>query len=150
MGCSSSAETKGRDIQALSVDEQFFALHVDKGHMNEARRQWVQRIYATMGDETSLTAEKMGAAFDADAHPDVVAGNRKAIDVRNELIETLGASGGPVTLQLFEDYYDIQSITLEDDDKFKALVRSSWIHFIREQKKAAKRAASREAPNHSQ
>ena len=96
MGCSSSAETKGRDIQALSVDEQFFTLHVDKGHMNEARRQWVQRIYATKGDETTLTAEKMGAAFDADSHPDVVAGTRKATDVRNELVETLGSSGGPV------------------------------------------------------
>mmetsp|Transcript_353 Transcript_353/g.1078 ORF Transcript_353/g.1078 Transcript_353/m.1078 type:complete len:150 (-) Transcript_353:325-774(-) len=148
MGCQSSREGEGKETQALSVDDEFFKLHVDSGHMNERRRSFVRRLYVTLGDETTLEAEQMAAAFDADAHPDVVAGNRKATDVRNELTESLAAAGGPVTLQLFEDYYDLQSITIENDDQFEALVRSSWINLVRQNAKRRKhenRTASRAA-----
>ena len=49
-----------------------------------------------------------------------------------------GDPPGPVTRQLFEDYYDLQSITVDRDEQFKALVRSSWIALVR-QKAAARR-----------
>jgi len=132
-----------KEAQALSCDEEFFKLHVDVGHMNDRRRSFVRRLFATLGDD--LDARVMGAAFDADSHPDVVAGNREPEDVRNELVEQLSAEGGAVTMQLFEDYYDLQSITIESDDQFEALVRSSWIKFIRQvskRRQEAKRAAA--------
>lgn len=129
------------DIQAKrSMDEEFFKLHVDAGHMNDRRRSFVDRLYTILGDETTLDAAAMAEAFDADAHPDVVAGNRSAADVRAELHEALAAGDppGPVTRQLFEDYYDLQSITVDRDEQFEALVRSSWIALVR-QKAAARR-----------
>ena len=124
------------------MDEEFFKLHVDAGHMNERRRSFITRLYSTLGDQSTLDANEMAAAFDSDAHPDVVAGNRPAKDVRAELLEALSMGGGPVTRQLFEDYYDIQSITIEHDEQFEALVRSSWIGLVR-QKAAAKMAAKK-------
>lgn len=133
----------GKETQALSVDDEFFRLHVNSGHMNERRRSFVRRLYATLGDETTLDAEKMTVAFDADSHPDVVSGNRKAKEVRTELLESLGAGGGPVTRQLFEDYYDLQSITIEGDEQFEALVRSSWINFVRQNVKRRKQQQAR-------
>ena len=126
------------------MDEEFFKLHVDAGHMNERRRSFITRLYSTLGDESTLSADDMAAAFDSDAHPDVVAGNRSAKDVRAELLEALSMDGGPVTRQLFEDYYDIQSITIEHDEQFEALVRSSWIGLVR-QKAQAKMAAKKKA-----
>ena len=102
------------------------------------RRSFVDRLYTILGDETTLDAAAMAKAFDADAHPDVVAGNRSAADVRAELHEALAAGGGPVTRQLFEDYYDLQSITVDRDEQFEALVRSSWIALVR-QKAAARK-----------
>mmetsp|Transcript_9462 Transcript_9462/g.24124 ORF Transcript_9462/g.24124 Transcript_9462/m.24124 type:complete len:145 (+) Transcript_9462:82-516(+) len=143
MGCQSSKDSEGKDAQALSCDEEFFKLHIDAGHMNERRRSYIRRLYATLGDETTLRAETMASAFDADAHPEVVAGNRKAKDVRNELVESLAVGGGPVTLQIFEDYYDLQSITVDADDQFEALVRSSWIYLVRQT--AKRRKAERRA-----
>lgn len=98
--------------------------------MNDRRRSFVRRIFPTLGD--NLDAENMAAAFDAECHPDVISGNRTAEDVRNELIEALGES---VTSQAFEDYYDLQSITIDSDEQFEALVRSSWIAFIRQNAK---------------
>mmetsp|Transcript_15974 Transcript_15974/g.47655 ORF Transcript_15974/g.47655 Transcript_15974/m.47655 type:complete len:145 (-) Transcript_15974:52-486(-) len=137
MGNQCCAEPKP-DVQAkASMDEEFFKLHVDAGHMNERRRSFVDRLYTTLGDETTLDAAEMAAAFDSDAHPDVVAGNRSAKDVRSELHEALSAAGGPVQRKFFEDYYDIQSITIEHDEQFEALVRSSWIGLVR--KKAAEK-----------
>lgn len=139
MGCTSSKDhIHGKETQALSVDEEFFKLHVDSGHMCERRRSFVRRLYKTLGDETTLDAEEMTRAFDADSHPDVVSGNRKAVEVRNDLLESLAQGGGPVTLQLFEDYYDLQSITIEGDDQFEALVRSSWISLVRQSAKRRK------------
>lgn len=125
------------------MDEEFFRLHVDTGHMNDRRRSFVRRLYETMGDETTLDADDMVAAFDAGSHPDVVSGNRKESEVRNELLESLSSGGGPVTQQLFEDYYDLQSITIEDDERFEALIRSSWIGFVRAN--AKRRRQQREA-----
>lgn len=126
------------------MDEEFFKLHVDAGHMNERRRSFITRLYSTLGTDASLNADEMAAAFDSDAHPDVVAGNRSATDVRSELLEALSMDGGPVTRQLFEDYYDIQSITIEHDEQFEALVRSSWIGLVRA-KAQAKMAAKKKA-----
>ena len=126
------------------MDEEFFKLHVDAGHMNERRRSFITRLYSTLGNAKTLDATEMAAAFDSDAHPDVVAGNRTAKDVRAELLEALSMDGGPVTRQLFEDYYDIQSITIEHDEQFEALVRSSWIGLVR-QKAQAKMAAKKKA-----
>ena len=116
--------------------------------MNERRRSFITRLYSTLGDASSLHATEMAAAFDSDAHPDVVAGNRTAKDVRAELLEALAMDGGPVSRQLFEDYYDIQSITIELDEQFEALVRSSWIGLVRQkaqQKMLAKKQAAAEA-----
>ncbi|KAH8053765.1 hypothetical protein JL722_9241 [Aureococcus anophagefferens] len=140
------------DIQAKrSMDEEFFKLHVDAGHMNERRRSFITRLYSTLGNAKTLDATEMAAAFDSDAHPDVVAGNRTAKDVRAELLEALSMDGGPVTRQLFEDYYDIQSITIELDEQFEALVRSSWIGLVRqkaqEKMRAKKEAAAKAAEN---
>ena len=115
--------------------------------MNERRRSFITRLYSTLGDASSLHATEMAAAFDSDAHPDVVAGNRTAKDVRAELLEALAMDGGPVSRQLFEDYYDIQSITIELDEQFEALVRSSWIGLVRQkaqQKMLAKKQAAAE------
>mmetsp|Transcript_26324 Transcript_26324/g.68431 ORF Transcript_26324/g.68431 Transcript_26324/m.68431 type:complete len:142 (+) Transcript_26324:152-577(+) len=94
---------------------------------------------ATIGPRATLDAAAMAKAFDADAHPDVVAGNRSAADVRAELHEALAAGGGPVTRQLFEDYYDLQSITVDRDEQFEALVRSSWIALVRQKAAARKK-----------
>mmetsp|Transcript_13208 Transcript_13208/g.39447 ORF Transcript_13208/g.39447 Transcript_13208/m.39447 type:complete len:143 (+) Transcript_13208:300-728(+) len=142
MGNVCCAEPKP-DIQAKrSMDEEFFKLHVDAGHMNERRRSFIDRLYTTLGDETTLDAADMAAAFDSDAHPDVVAGNRSASDVRQELLEALAAGGGPVSRNLFEDYYDLQSITIERDEQFEALVRSSWIGLVRKRAAARKAAAA--------
>ena len=139
MGNACCAEPKP-DIQAKrSMDEEFFKLHVDAGHMNDRRRSFVDRLYTILGDETTLDAAAMAKAFDADAHPDVVAGNRSAADVRAELHEALAAGGGPVTRQLFEDYYDLQSITVDRDEQFEALVRSSWIALVRQKATARKK-----------
>ena len=139
MGNACCAEPKP-DIQAKrSMDEEFFKLHVDAGHMNDRRRSFVDRLYTILGDETTLDAAAMAKAFDADAHPDVVAGNRSAADVRAELHEALAAGGGPVTRQLFEDYYDLQSITVDRDEQFEALVRSSWIALVRQKAAARKK-----------
>ena len=121
------------------MDEEFFKLHVDAGHMNERRRSFIDRLYTTLGDETTLDAAEMAAAFDSDAHPDVVAGNRSASDVRQELLEALSGGGGPVARKLFEDYYDLQSITIERDEQFEALVRSSWIALVRQKAAARKK-----------
>ena len=52
---------------------------------------------------------------------------------------TLAAGGGPVTRQLFEDYYDLQSITVDRDEQFEALVRSSWIALVRQKAAARKK-----------
>ena len=60
------------------MDEEFFKLHVDAGHMNERRRSFITRLYSTLGNAKTLDATEMAAAFDSDAHPDVVAGNRTA------------------------------------------------------------------------
>ena len=62
-----------------------------------------------------------------------------AADVRAELHEALAAGGGPVTRQLFEDYYDLQSITVDRDEQFEALVRSSWIALVRQKAAARKK-----------
>ncbi|KAJ1446030.1 hypothetical protein M885DRAFT_547937 [Pelagophyceae sp. CCMP2097] len=113
--------------------------------MNQRRRSYVERLYSTLGDEKTLTARTMCAAFDAEAHPDVIAGNRTADDVREELDESLRSGGGAVSEVLFVAYYDIQSISIDSDDQFEALVRSGWIALVRtiaKAKKAAKAAAA--------
>ena len=67
MGNACCAEPKP-DIQAKrSMDEEFFKLHVDAGHMNDRRRSFVDRLYTILGDETTLDAAAMAKAFDADA-----------------------------------------------------------------------------------
>uniref|UniRef100_A0A7S3JR67 Uncharacterized protein n=1 Tax=Aureoumbra lagunensis TaxID=44058 RepID=A0A7S3JR67_9STRA len=151
MGCARSKleEDGQKETQALSVDEEFFKLEVDKGHMNERRRSFVQRLYENLAKDGELNAEAMGKAFDADSHPDVVNGNRTAEDVRNELIEMLSMNGGVVSMQLFEDYYDIQSITIESDPQFEALVRSSWVPFLRKLTLARRSGGGRGAPPYS-
>ena len=56
MGNACCAEPKP-DIQAKrSMDEEFFKLHVDAGHMNDRRRSFVDRLYTILGDETTLDA----------------------------------------------------------------------------------------------
>ena len=56
MGQVCCAEPKP-DIQAKrSMDEEFFKLHVDAGHMNDRRRSFVDRLYTILGDETTLDA----------------------------------------------------------------------------------------------
>ena len=62
--------------------------------------------------------------------------------MRQELLEALAAGGGPVSRNLFEDYYDLQSITIERDEQFEALVRSSWIGLVRKRAAARKAAAA--------
>lgn len=148
MGCCCGTAVL-KEGQALTWDEDEFAkLHVESGHMNERRRSYVGRLYRLLGDETTLQAEAMGAAFDADSHPDVVNGNRESKDVRHDLVEALAVGGGPVSLKLFEDYYDTESITIEadGDEQFEALVSSSWILFLRQRAAAARAAAPAPAP----
>ena len=118
MGCHLSREDM-KEAQAVSCDEEFFKLHVDSGHMNERRRSFVRRVFPTLGD--ALDAQEMAAAFDADSHPEVIAGHRTAEDVRNELLEALSLDDGKVNLQLFEDYYDLQSITVEVRQSFSKI-----------------------------
>ena len=43
------------------MDEEFFKLHVDAGHMNERRRSFITRLYSTLGDESTLSADAMAA-----------------------------------------------------------------------------------------
>ena len=49
------------------------------------------------------------------------------------------ATDHTVTRQLFEDYYDLQSITVDRDEQFEALVRSSWIALVRQKAAARKK-----------
>eukprot|EP00941_MAST-03F_sp_MAST-3F-sp1_P004676 g4676.t1 len=113
-------------------------LEVLRQGMSSNRRRIVQKVFAfiadiditKVGDENvKADASLFHKRFNEDAHPDVLAGDRKAEDVRKEFRETFPHSG-LLSCKDLETYYEVVSLTVPvlkpADNKWQLLLWKVW------------------------
>ena len=80
------------------------------------------------GSGEVLPAEVVGA-YNADKHPDVIAGKKTKDQVLREFLDTFDVGGekdGKVTRNEFENYYTNIGANIPNDDYFELMIRNAW------------------------
>lgn len=69
------------------------------------------------------------SAYNADKHPDVIAGTKTKDQVLREFLDTFDVGGvkdGKVTRKEFENYYTNLGANIENEDYFELMIRNAW------------------------
>lgn len=76
--------------------------------------------------EGKIEASRCAQSYDASNHPEVVAGRMTAARALKEFLETFDVAEGGVTEQALIDYYSAVGSSIQSDQYFELLVRSTW------------------------
>lgn len=68
----------------------------------------------------------LARAYDADRHPEVLAGRASATRTRAEFLDTFDLTDGTASFEAFERYHCLLSAAIRADAYFALLVRSVW------------------------
>eukprot|EP00598_Pedospumella_elongata_P000506 CAMPEP_0184975600 /NCGR_PEP_ID=MMETSP1098-20130426/6811_1 /TAXON_ID=89044 /ORGANISM="Spumella elongata, Strain CCAP 955/1" /LENGTH=563 /DNA_ID=CAMNT_0027498359 /DNA_START=44 /DNA_END=1735 /DNA_ORIENTATION=+ len=112
---------------AIDFDEFIFGI---RGQLNDRRRQLVLMAFEILDSDHSGVVElnDISAKYNADKHPDVLAGRRSKDDVLREFLDTFDTidKDGRVTTAEFIKYYGNCSSSIDDDDYFELMIRNAW------------------------
>ncbi|CAM9953534.1 unnamed protein product, partial [Phaeothamnion confervicola] len=137
-GGDSDSDDGGRDADQINIDAFLAAL---AGPLPRHRLAIVREAFSQLADDAgdgggTVPPAAIVEAFNAEAHPDVVSGERTSDEVMDEFLRTFdvpaagddGVNGrdGGVTVGEFEAYYAMVSATVGDDGDFDRMVRGVW------------------------
>eukprot|EP01038_Epipyxis_sp_PR26KG_P004385 gene4385-6201_t len=102
-----------------------------RGTLNGKRKSLVSMAFNTLDKNGSgeVDPEDMVGVYNAEKHPDVIAGKRSADEVLREFLDTFDVGGvkdGVVTRPEFENYYANLSASIDDDNYFELMIRNAW------------------------
>ena len=102
-----------------------------RGPMNPRRMSFVSMAFAILDEDGNGYVEPSDIvkAYNADKHPDVIAGKKTAQEVLREFLDTFDVGGekdGKVTRNEFENYYKNVSASVDNDDYFELMMRNAW------------------------
>ncbi|KAF0695778.1 Aste57867_13429 [Aphanomyces stellatus] len=111
----------------ISYDE--FLVGV-RGELNERRTQLVLLAFGVIDADGNglLELDDIIAKYNADKHPDVIAGRKTKNEVFRDFLDTFdgGEKDGKVTPAEFVRYYANVSASIDDDDYFELMIRNAW------------------------
>lgn len=100
-----------------------------KGDLNEARTALIRQAYDKLDANKNGTVQldDIAALYDATQHPDVIMQRKTAEEVFTDFMQQwdLNADGN-VTFEEFCDYFAGVSSSIDRDDYFEAMMKSSW------------------------
>ena len=102
-----------------------------RGQLNARRKDLVMQAFDVMDKDGSgeIEPNDVVGVFNADKHPDVLAGKKTAREVLEEFLETFDVGGekdGKVTKNEWMNYYSNVSSSIDDDDYFELMIRNAW------------------------
>ena len=99
--------------------------------LNNRRRKLVRQAFDVIDKDGSGIVEpkEIMDCYDAEHHPDVVAGKKTADQVLGEFLGTFDVGGvvdGMVTRDEFENYYTNIGANIDNEDYFELMIRNAW------------------------
>jgi len=136
-----------------SIDYNEF-LRAIRGPMNNSRKQVVAMAFKKLDKDGNgwIDINDVRGVYNAKNHPDVKAGKKTEDDILKEFLATFemahsirnnDAPNYVVTQEEFNEYYNMISISIDDDRYFQQMVKSAWN--MDEEKKAAMAATKKRA-----
>jgi Ca2+-binding EF-hand superfamily protein len=132
------------DLSAADIDLGFKALDQDRdgsiklprlvgvllGTLSRLRETMVSTMWQKLDRDCDgvLTYAELVRRFDAENHPDVSSGRRPAVQVLHDFVREFdgGTQDGYITKEEFHTYWLAQSMNIESDDEFGALIERLW------------------------
>ena len=107
---------------------------------------FAQKTFLQLDDykEGFIEASRCAMRYNASNHPEVVAGRMNAEKAQKEFLELFDVLDGFVTEDSFTDYYTVIGSSIDSDQYFELLIRSTWTRkdLSIEEKESAESAAS--------
>ncbi|OQS07057.1 calcyphosin [Thraustotheca clavata] len=111
----------------ISYDEFLIGL---RGELNDRRKQMVLMAFEIIDANGNgiVELDDIVAKYNADQHPDVIAGRKTKNEIFREFLDTFdgGEKDGKVTPDEFIRYYANVSASIDDDDYFELMIRNAW------------------------
>ena len=105
-------------------------LRAIRGDINQYRLGFIQQAYKKLDvtGDGKVTIEDISQLYDADFHPDVVQGKKTKEEVFREFMSQWDTidKDGIVTFEEFVDYFKDISASVDTDDYFATMMKSSW------------------------
>ncbi|CAK5014544.1 unnamed protein product [Aphanomyces euteiches] len=112
---------------SISYDEFLIGI---RGELNERRQQLVLLAFKVIDADGNgvLELDDIIAKYNADKHPDVIAGRRTKNEIFRDFLDTFdgGEKDGKVTPAEFIRYYANVSASIDNDDYFELMIRNAW------------------------
>jgi Ca2+-binding EF-hand superfamily protein len=102
-----------------------------RGKLNARREQLVLQAFAVVDADGNgvLELSDIVSKYNADKHPDVIAGKRTKSEIFAEFLDVFdvgGSKDGMVHPYEFVNYYANVSASIDDDDYFELMIRNAW------------------------
>jgi len=120
----------------ISYDE---FLRSIRGEMNQTRAALCKRAYTIMDSDKSgmLDINDIRQTYNAKHHPDVKSGKKTEDDILMEFLDTFedhfcdmkgneDSRDGKITMQVWLEYYNNVSMSIDDDEYFKLMMNNAW------------------------
>jgi len=112
-----------------SIDYDEFLVGI-RGQLNQRREQLVLLAFDVLDRDKNgfIELDDIVRIYNADHHPDVLAGKKTKSQVLLEFLETFdaGEKDGKVTPVEFCKYYSNISASIDEDDYFELMIRNAW------------------------
>jgi Ca2+-binding EF-hand superfamily protein len=113
--------------RTISYDEFMVAI---RGQINKRREKLIMMAFDTL-DRTRdgrITADDAANAFDANHHPEVLAGKMNPKHALGDFLSQFDCldHDGCITKKEFLEYYKNVSSSIDDDDYFELMIRNAW------------------------
>ena len=105
--------------------------------MNEYRINLIKKVFSTLdrNNNAQIEIEDIKGMFNASRHPEVVAGKKTEQEILGEWLDNFetfneynetGIKNRRVTFDEFINYYNMISMSIEDDRYFEYMINNCW------------------------